>query len=126
MNKYFEEIENNIDNVLQVLKNDEALCNMLVDMMKKKCNTNCQTFLCDCQNEIVSPIDWHEERSIARYTLDEEHPLLNKSLPNDKNDIPEYMVDFYNETTLSDDWKKLNDDEKLIKLNNDLEEYFKQ
>ena len=59
MNKYFEEIENNIDNVLQVLKNDESLCNMLVDMMKNKCNT----------------VDWREERTIARYTLDEKHAI---------------------------------------------------
>ena len=90
MNKYFEEIENNIDNVLQVLKNDEALCNMLVDMIKNKCNT----------------VDWREEQSFTA--------------------LPEFMIDFYDETTLSDDWKKLNDFEKLIKLNTDLETYFKQ
>ena len=119
MNKYFEEIENNIDDVLQVLKNDEALCNMLVDMMKNKCNT-------DDTND--TPTNWREERAIARNTLDKEHPMLFTSLPNDDtdNDLPEYMIDFYNESILSDDWKKLNDDEKLVKLNNDLEIFFKE
>ena len=109
MNTYFREIENNIDNVLEILKNDEPLCNMIVDMMNTKCKTK----------------DWRDERVIARNTIDNTHELMLKPIPNDLSDnyIPEYMVDFYNESSFTDDWKKLNNDEKLKILNADIENY---
>ena len=108
MNIFFEQIQNNIDGVLDILKTDEALCNMLIDMMNKKCNTS----------------NWHDDRAIARST-DHTHPYYN-SIPDNDNDslIPEYMVDFYNETILSNEWKLLTHNEKQKKLDYDLENYF--
>ena len=108
MNTYFEHIQNNMEDVLDILKKDEALCNMLVDMINNKCNTS----------------DWHDERILARLT-DHKHPYYNL-IPDNNNDslIPEYMLDFYNETILSNQWTSLSNDEKLKKLDNDLDIYF--
>ena len=114
-NKYYEEIENNIENVLGVLKKDEALCNMLIDMMNNKCNTS------------YNDSDCYDERMMARPN-DHKHPYY-KSFPDDNHDfcnIPEYMIDFYNESTLSNDWTSLSNDEKVQKLDNDLKKYFEK
>ena len=39
INKYYKDIEDNLESVLIILKNDEALCNMLIDMVNNQHNT---------------------------------------------------------------------------------------
>ena len=110
-NKYFETVQIHLNDVLEVLKNDEALCHMLVDMVNNKCNIN-ETNWLDQRHEFLCN---NKELS---------DKLINQIIPNDDcTDVPEYMQDFYEETTLSNEWLWMNDSEKLSFLNKDIENY---
>jgi len=71
--------------------------------------------------------DWREEREIARYSINYIYKdVIDSSLPNEstsEKNIAEYMVDFYEETTLSHEWINTSDHVKKFMLDSDIEQY---
>ena len=62
-----------------------------------------------------------------KYFVDKEFEnIIDAALPNNSEEIVDcYMKDFYEETVLSEEWKVLTDNEKLEKLDNDIDDYIK-
>ena len=68
--------------------------------------------------------DWREERNIARYTSDELFKdAIDSSLPNDIDSISDYMVDFYQESILTEEWMNTSDHVKKFMLDAQIDEY---
>ena len=71
--------------------------------------------------------DFMEQRHMYKYFVDKEFEnIIDAALPNNSEEIVDcYMKDFYEETVLSEEWKVLTDNEKLEKLDNDIDDYIK-
>ena len=69
--------------------------------------------------------DFREERAYCYDSVMKTFKdVIDQALPNEENDELEcYLKDFYEETILTDDWKALNNTQKLEYLNNDLNVY---
>ena len=71
--------------------------------------------------------NWREIRYESRYTTDKLYKnIIDSALPDentsDKN-IPEYMVDFYEESNLSEEWLNTLDNVKKFILDADINQY---
>jgi len=68
---------------------------------------------------------WREERQIIRNT-DLYNDLIDSALPDESTSdkyIPNYMVDFYEESNLSIEWLNTPDTIKLFMLDVDIDNY---
>ena len=74
--------------------------------------------------------DWREERYTARYSTDELFKdVIDSALPNESTSvkqIPEYMIDFYEETCLTKEWLQISDNLKKIILDADIKQYMQK
>ena len=69
-------------------------------------------------------MNWQEERRVSTDVLFED--IINSALPNESTSelyVPEYMVDFYEETTLTEEWMNTSDQVKRFMLDADIERY---
>ena len=71
--------------------------------------------------------DCHEDQLIARYTIEEHFTyIIDSALPDKSTStkrVPEYMIDFYKESNLSDKLIKTADNLKLSILDSEISEY---
>ena len=75
-------------------------------------------------------MDWREERNIARFSTDSLFKdIIDSALPNESTSdlyVPEYMVDFYEETTLTEEWMNTSDNVKKFMLDAEIEQYMQR
>ena len=74
--------------------------------------------------------DWREERNIARFLTDSLFKdIIDSTLPNESSsqkNIPDYMIDFYNETNLTEEWINTSDNVKKFMLDAEIEQYMQR
>lgn len=71
--------------------------------------------------------DWREERAYNYFNIMSLFKdLIDSALPDEstsKQTIPEYMIDFYEESKFSDEWLKTSDHVKKFMLDAEINEY---
>lgn len=72
--------------------------------------------------------DWREERYSARYSTDDFFKeIIDSSLPNEEiPSIPEFMVDFYEESSFSEGWMNTPDHVKKFILDAEIAQYMQK
>ena len=67
------------------------------------------------------PVDYSDDDLVGHASFSD-----NDDSEEDENEMPDYMADFYEETTFSPEWLALTDEEKSSKLDEDLGRYMKE
>ena len=74
--------------------------------------------------------DWREERYAARFSTDcIFKDVIDSALPDESTSekwIPDFMIDFYNECNLTEEWMNTSDHVKKFMLDADIEQYMQK